>query len=201
MDYPNWFKSNGAQDNFAFFLEGMRGHPIQALQIGAYMGHATEWLLENVLTHPNATLTDVDTWGGSDEDVHEDLDWNYVENYYDSKTDNYQESGRLIKCKMTSEEFFDKNDKTFDFIYVDGAHTALDVFNDGISAFDCLSEGGVLAFDDYTWDGGRGDFLNPRDGIDGVYLTHKGRLNILYAGTQVWFQKLGARNVNIHPTI
>lgn len=190
MDYPNWFGSNGAEQNFTFFLEGAKGAPISALQIGAFMGHATEWLIENVLTHPNATLTDVDTWGGSDEDAHEDLDWNYIEVYYDSETDDYQEAGRLIKCKMTSEEFFDKNDKTFDFIYVDGAHTALDVFNDGISAFECLNEGGILAFDDYTWDSGKGDFFNPRDGIDGVYITYQNQLNILYAGTQVWFQKV-----------
>ena len=126
MKYPNWFTSNGAQEDFAYFLEGMQGHPVQALQIGAYMGHATEWLLENILTHPNSTLTDVDTWGGSDEDRHEDLDWDYIETHYDAETDDYQEAGRLIKRKMTSEEFFNRNGKTFDFIYVDGAHTAFD---------------------------------------------------------------------------
>ena len=189
MEYPNWFKATGAEDNFAFFLEGMNGHPIQALQIGAYTGDASIWLMKNVLTHPDARLVDVDTWQGSDEDAHKEMDFSEIECIYDARLAEYNE--KLFKCKMTSEEFFETNEhKQFDFIYVDGSHTALDVFNDGINAFDCLSEGGILAFDDYTWDGGKGDFFNPRDGIDGVYLTYVDDLKILTAGTQVWFQKI-----------
>lgn len=192
MDYPNWFKSNGAQDNFAFFLEGMKGNPIKALQIGAYTGDASRWLLDNILIHPESTLTDVDTWKGSDEEAHEKFDWEDVEKTYIGKV-----GGMTSRYTMTSEEFFNENTHTFDFIYIDGSHTALDVFNDGISAFDCLNEGGIIAFDDYTWDGGKGDFLNPRDGIDGFYLTHLEDLLILHCGTQAWFQKITHKSMLI----
>lgn len=188
MDYPNWFQSNGAEENFKYFLEGMKGAPINALQIGAYTGDASAWLFQKILYNPKALLVDVDTWQGSNEDQHKDIDFSEVECIYDAKL--VRHFDQLDKCKMTSEEFFEKNDKTFDFIYIDGSHTALDVFNDGISAFECLNHGGVIAFDDYTWDGGKGDFLNPRDGIDGFFITHQDELVILHCGTQAWFQKI-----------
>lgn len=190
MKYPNWFNQSTAQENFNFFLNGMKGQPVQVLQIGAFTGDASKWLFKNILTHPDARLTDVDTWKGSDEEVHDDFDWDDVERTYDAKIEDYYESGRLIKVRETSEDFFKRNLFTYDFIYVDGAHDALSVFNDGISAWDCLNEGGILAFDDYTWDSGKGDFFNPRDGIDGVYVTHKDDMVILYAGAQVWLQKI-----------
>lgn len=187
MDYPNWFEISAAQNNFGFFLDGMKGAPVKVLQVGAFTGDASAWLFRRVLYNTNATLVDVDTWTGSEEDVHKSFDWSEIEAIYDSKVANHW--NQLDKYKMTSEEFFEKNNETFDFIYVDGSHTALDVFNDGISAFECLNEGGILAFDDYTWDDGKGDFLNPRDGIDGVYLTYEDQVTILHAGSQVWLQK------------
>ena len=188
MKYPHWFASNGVREDFAYFLEGMRGHPVKALQIGAFTGDASKWLFENILTNSSSVLVDVDTWAGSEEAVHDEFDWSDVEKTYNEKVKPFRK--KLYKTKMTSEEYFDKNVMRYDFIYVDGAHTAFDVFNDGISAFECLNEGGIIAFDDYTWDGGKGDFLNPRDGIDGFYLTYIDQLSILHCGTQAWFQKI-----------
>jgi len=39
----------------------------------------------------------------------------------------------------------------FDFIYVDGSHTAPDVLTDAVLAFKLLKKGGVICFDDYYW--------------------------------------------------
>lgn len=198
MKYPNWFNQSEAQKNFAFFLEGMKGAPVSVLQIGVFTGDASKWLLKNVLTHPDSTLTDVDTWEGSDEEVHSAFNWGSIKKTYEDKVAEWD--NKTSQYVMTSEEFFEQNRKTFDFIYIDGAHDALSVFNDGISAWDCLNEGGVLAFDDYTWDSGKGDFYNPRDGIDGVYLTHKDNILILHAGTQVWLQKVTRPKMLIEET-
>lgn len=199
MDYPNWFKNSTAAENFNFFLAGMKGHPIQALQVGAYTGDASKWLFENILTHPDSRLVDVDTWAGSDENIHHKFDWANVEKTYDEKVKPF--SDKSIKVKTTSEKFFDENLRMFDFIYIDGSHTALDVFNDGINAFECLNEGGILAFDDYTWQSGKGDFYDPRDGIDGVYITYIDDLKILFAGHQAWFQKITKRPMLIEGVI
>ena len=39
----------------------------------------------------------------------------------------------------------------FDFIYVDGSHTAPDVLTDAVLSFKLLKKGGVICFDDYYW--------------------------------------------------
>jgi hypothetical protein len=68
-NYPNWFAVSG-EWYFKRHLSPVEDRRLNALQIGAYTGDATVWLLENYLLHPSSTLTDVDTWKGSDEEVH-----------------------------------------------------------------------------------------------------------------------------------
>jgi predicted O-methyltransferase YrrM len=41
--------------------------------------------------------------------------------------------------------------QTYDFIYVDGDHTAYGVIKDAIASYECLNVGGIIAFDDYQW--------------------------------------------------
>ena len=58
---PNWFST--VEHNFAQHLTPLAGQPdLHFLQIGAYAGHATEWLSVNILTGENCLITDVDTW-------------------------------------------------------------------------------------------------------------------------------------------
>ena len=38
--------------------------------------------------------------------------------------------------------------ETFDFIYVDGSHSTVDVMADAVSAFQLAKSGAVIAFDD-----------------------------------------------------
>ena len=52
---------------------------------------------------------------------------------------------------MTSNEFFKKNDKYFDLIYVDGDHSSDQVKIDLINSWNVLKKGGFLVLDDYMW--------------------------------------------------
>lgn len=49
---------------------------------------------------------------------------------------------------MTSDDFFRNNKKKFDFIFIDGQHTAEQSLKDFDNALDHLNEGGVIAFHD-----------------------------------------------------
>jgi hypothetical protein len=49
--------------------------------------------------------------------------------------------------------------------------------------------GGVLAFDDYEWDSGRGAAFRPRPAIDAVLACYSNRLSVLEIGWQVWVIK------------
>ena len=111
MIFPNWFK------DVEKYFRHVPQVPLRVLQIGTYTGDATEWLLNNRTIE---RINDVDTWQGSVEVDHESIDFSEVEKYYDSRiTDD-----RVIKCKMTSDEFFIVNEMSYNFSYIDGDHTA-----------------------------------------------------------------------------
>jgi hypothetical protein len=39
----------------------------------------------------------------------------------------------------------------YDFIYVDGAHSTIDVLEDAVLSFLLAKPGAIIAFDDYLW--------------------------------------------------
>lgn len=190
MDIPNWFANDGLP-NFHAQLRHLKDRPVRMLQIGAYTGDASVWLYENVLSHQEGSvLVDVDTWEGSDEPSHHEMQWDAVEKFYDVKTEQGQRSRKIIKVKSTSDWFFKNNLEKYDFIYIDGDHTAYGVLKDAIAAFECLKVGGILAFDDYMWSAGLGHLKEPRLAIDAFSTVYSDRLDILVDGYQRWYQKV-----------
>lgn len=184
----NWFLSDGLK-NFENFLTELKDQEVRLLQIGAYTGDASLWLTRNVLTHPNSVLVDVDTWQGSDEPSHKAMNWNTVETFYDAKTAEARSSRKILKIKNTSDWFFKNNLETFDFIYVDGDHTSRGVLKDAVNSFECLKNGGIIAFDDYMWSAGLGATKEPKLAIDAFYSIYGESLEVLIKDYQVWFRK------------
>jgi predicted O-methyltransferase YrrM len=190
QDYPNWFIKGGASTNFSKHLLRYKDQKVDFLQLGAYTGDASRWLLENVLTHPEATLTDVDTWEGSDEPEHKTMEWKNVEDTYDEKNAKWLDSKNIVKKKMTTNRFFLGNDRQFDFVYVDADHTAFSTLVDGLNAFKVLKNGGILAFDDYQWGQVLEPKLRPQPAIDAFLVCYKNKATVLEHGLQVWLQKI-----------
>jgi hypothetical protein len=184
--FPNWF--DGQRYNFEEQLERFKGKPdLRFLQIGAYTGDATVWLCGNILTDHSSTLIDVDTWGGSDETEHTRIDFDKVLDYYESRIANYS---NVVHMKMTSDEYFATNTSIqFDFIYIDGDHTSLQVGRDIASAWKLLKRNGVIAFDDYLWGQGLDPESTPKPAIDRFLLTHTNEYEILVDSYQVWLRK------------
>lgn len=187
-DYPNWFQGI-SQDNFEQYLEHFKQQQNLAfLQVGAFTGDASKWMLDNILTGRNSTLTDVDTWKGSDEGAHHEMDFNDVEFVYDRKVLGYD---NILKYKMKSDDFFHKGLGSYDFIYVDGDHTAEQTYRDGCNAWNNLKQNGILAFDDYLWGEGLPDqSLAPKPGIDKFLEEREGQYQLLNKGAQVWIRKI-----------
>jgi len=191
VDYPNWFKLY-ADQYFTKHLSPLAGEPgLRFLQIGAYTGDATVWLLDNILTGEGSVLVDVDTWHGSDEAAHEAFDWADVERVYDERTAEARLAARLCKVKARSSTYFTSWPlPAFDFIYIDGAHDAFTVLNDAVSAYRVLKPGGLLAFDDYEWHSGKGDPHDPGLAIDAIGACYQGRLELIDLGAQAWFRRV-----------
>ena len=188
VEFPNWFVSGQAIENFRRFLHPYKGEKeLQFLQLGVYTGDATVWLMDNILTDETSHLTDVDTWLGSDEVAHHEMDFSEVEKEYDRKTSGYK---NLTKFKGTTMEWLKAAPfEYYDFIYVDADHTATGVLLDAELSWLCLKPGGVLAFDDYEWNEGKGDDLRPMPGINAFLKRHESELIPIHKGWQVWVGK------------
>ena len=116
------------------------------LEIGSYEGRSAIFFLKNF---SNSNISCVDTWSGSDE--HNSINFQLIEKNFDFNTSFYQSNNLLRKYKMTSNDFFKKNDKYFDLIYVDGDHSSDQVKIDLINSWNVLNNGGFLVLDDYMW--------------------------------------------------
>jgi len=182
--FPNWFEGQRH-----YFERNVPTVPLRALQIGTYTGDATEWLLNNRTVHE---LWDVDTWQGSHEEAHDSIDFKSVEQYYDSR--NFD--ARVLKCKGTSDAFFNPGayyNRTFNFIYIDGDHTALQTALDGLNAFKVLEPGGVMAFDDYLWHMDNPSYAiedTPVHGVEAALKVFGSRVEVIDSGYQLWIKKL-----------
>ena len=75
---PNWFEP--VKFNFESVLLPLKGKELSFLQLGAYSGDASIWMVENVLTNPKSFLVDVDIWQLTDQVAYEGINWVEVEN-------------------------------------------------------------------------------------------------------------------------
>ena len=192
--YPNWFKIT-AEENFKSQLMPLANKfGLRFLQIGAFTGNASVWMVDNILTQRNSVLEDVDTWSGSDEQEHKEMDWLDVERTYDSRI---AFRPNIIKYKMDSKEFLRSIEKvTFDFIYIDGDHTAEGVLQDAVLGWRLLKPGGIMAFDDYLWEDPRGIEFQPGWSIDTFVGAVKDESEVLLSNSQVWLRKNDDRSLD-----
>lgn len=195
-EYPNWF-SMVALPYFEQYKQLFDPRkPLRMVQIGAYVGHASEWISRNWLQHRDSFLIDVDTWQGSDESAHKAMDWADVYRTYNERV-------RLLRGVMRyvgkSDDFFrwvynedwlseSTGTPEFDFIYIDGDHTRGQVHRDAVNAWHALAVGGVIAFDDYTWGLELDAALRPYEAINTFINTVPG-CEVLCVGAQVWIRK------------
>ena len=181
-EFPDWFSAY-AKPNFEKYLIPLASQDnLTFLQLGAYTGDASLWMLDNI---DSLVLIDVDTWQGSDEEVHKSIDFFDVERAYDEKI-----KGRTIKQKMTSFQYLLNAYFFFDFVYVDADHTAASALLDAELSWRLLKSGGIMAFDDYEWGAHLPPSKSPKLGINLFIERHQGEFITLEVGLQYWIQKL-----------
>jgi predicted O-methyltransferase YrrM len=78
----------------------------------------------------------------------------------------------------------------FDFIYIDGDHTAGAVLTDACMAWPLLKSGGIMLFDDYHWNPeGYNVYQKPKIGVDAFSHVFKDQFEVLHDGYQIAVQK------------
>lgn len=162
-----------------------RERPLDILEIGSFEGRSSLFLLRQF---PQARLTAVDTWQGSDEHSVEQktsLGDRFAANVAEHRARIEQRVG----SSLTMLPQLDSEGRRYDLIYVDGSHLADDVLRDAISAWRLLKSGGVMIFDDYLWSYYEQPDDNPCRVIN-AFLDLKGAaLELISVGWQVAVRK------------
>ncbi|MDR2875820.1 MAG: class I SAM-dependent methyltransferase [Methylobacillus sp.] len=190
-----------------------RYQPSRVLEIGSYEGASACFIIETCAAERPLELHCVDTWQGSIEHQAEvmsgaahDLEFamhasmehsreimGAVERRFDHNVELARSVARhpvqFAKHKTTSQQALTRllaegRASSFDFVYVDGSHTAPDVLSDAVLSFALLRVGGLLVFDDYLWAmGARRDRENaldtPKPAIDAFANIYHHKLVVL----------------------
>lgn len=187
----DWFSENIS--NWIKLLSEFKNKPnLRFLEIGSYEGRATRWLLDNILTDTTARIFCIDTWVGSMEHKENGVDLdevkiNFLHNIMPHKK-------KVTYFENTSQEVIRKHPEifrthSFDFIYIDGSHTACDVLEDAILSFRILKRDGLMIFDDYQWNAYEDPKLNPKLAIDAWLACFENQYDILMHSYQVCVKK------------
>jgi len=164
-----------------------RFRPSRILEIGAYEGRATCWLVEQCSRYNPVEIFCVDTWEGGVE--HKGTDFKEVENRFNHNIQlavNSQNvhKATVIQVKGTSLAGLSKiaahGIRNFDMVYVDGSHMASDVFFDAAMAFQLCKVGGLIIFDDWNAPHEEKDkFDFPRLAITAFIKVHENKVEDL----------------------
>ena len=156
-------------------LAGLCGNLVHCLEIGSLEGRSALWTLENVCSHPDATLTCVDIWSNVE-----------VRRRFQANLN--APAGKVIqKVGPSWRELRKLPPKYYSFVYIDGSHEARDVLEDAVHAFRLTAPGGLICFDDYHWERRRCHRF-PKEAIDYFLRLWECEIEVVEKKSQVWIR-------------
>lgn len=149
---------------------------VHGLEIGSYEGMSACWLLDHVLTHPQAKLTCIDLF------FQESFEYNVAQTGAAQKLiKRIGDSHRVLRTLPPA---------SYDFIYIDGCHLADHVRQDAMLAWRLLKPGGLMIFDDYQWIDTSHPGQETHRGIDAFLEIARHHLVVIHQDYQVIVRKL-----------
>ncbi len=159
---------------------------VKGLEIGSFEGRSSVWFLENILTHPKASITCIDPFLVSSK-----YSAKKVEDRFDANMAATGVGSKVRKIAKKSEEAWAVLEPaSYDFIYVDGSHTGKNVFLDAALSWNLLKVGGVIIFDDYAAAPNYPAPERPRETIDTFLQVFEPYIEILHKDYQVIVKKI-----------
>ena len=190
----SWFEGvRAGWDRETFAL---RGSSLQVLEIGSFEGASASWFLDELMGHPAARLTAIDTFAGSMEHKSAgDIDYGLAK-LEERFLANVAATGRLGQVRVIKGASHDvlpqlrQAGEVFDFVYIDGSHVAADVLTDATDVWPLVKVGGTIVFDDYEWYAYKQPFYNPHIAIDAFIDCFEPELVATPRNGQMWLKKV-----------
>lgn len=159
------------------YLNHLRDKPCRLLEIGAFEGGSTTWLLDNVATHPGSFVDTIDVW------EQPRLKSNLIASGHQDKVKFHL--GRSCDILRTLQV------NAYDFAIIDGSHWTMNVLEDMVHSFRLLKIGGIMESDDYLWDDPEWNQEGrPKEGIDAFLSIYGTKIKVLQQDALVWIQKV-----------
>jgi predicted O-methyltransferase YrrM len=158
-----------------------KGRPVSYLEIGAFEGGSTVWMLENVLTDPKARATVIDPFIDGTRTTYES---NLALSGSSAKVTTLVGFSQLILRTLPLD--------SYELIYVDGSHIPHDVLEDAVLCWRLLKVGGIIVFDNYTDIGTinrDGEAEYAKLAIDPFVECFATQLEVLHRGRQLVVRK------------
>lgn len=173
------------------------------LEIGSFEGRSTCKMIEEFGSKSPLSIFCVDTWGGGLE--HSKFNMGCVESRFDHNISLAQRRANhpitIQKCKgMSADQLVhllgSGHASSFDIIFIDGSHQALDVITDLVLAYRLCRVDGLIICDDYLWSmeshGAQDVLTMPKIAVDAfstIFMRQVKQMTLsLY---QVYFIKTG----------
>ncbi|UVK55109.1 class I SAM-dependent methyltransferase [Mesorhizobium sp. AR02] len=208
VDFAKWyegkeFSSDWASNNFHVWsacLASMRDRPLNILEIGSWEGRSAIFFLE--YCH-RSRITCIDPFaGGQNEYVTLAGGFAQIERRFDANTASY--AGRVTKLKsISSKALIDLQDqkRSYDLIYIDGAHDRDAVHVDSLLAWPLLKNGGTIIWDDYAWERQQPIETRPEEAINVFVASRRKEIKVLHVGHQLVAQKVDSGRFGIGSAI
>ena len=169
-----WFLNNF--DIFSFFLPQDKNSKFNYLEVGCFEGLSSFFVLSEYKA-VDATLLDI--WDMPNPNS-KTLSHNFhsIENTFDDNLSRFNFTKIKDDSVVAMRKLFKQN-KSFDFIYIDGSHNGEDILSDAIEAFKILKKEGLIFFDDFLqYDKNRA--LQSYEGIEKFLTLYSSYLKIEY---------------------
>ena len=139
-----WFLNNF--DIFNFFLPKEKNSKFDYLEVGCFEGLSSFFVLSEYKA-VNAILLDI--WDMPNPNS-KTLSHNFssIEKAFDNNLSGFNFTKIKDDSVVAMRKLFKQN-KSFDFIYIDGSHNGEDILSDAIEAFKILKKEGLIFFDDF----------------------------------------------------
>ena len=169
-----WFLNNF--DIFNFFLPKDKNSKFDYLEVGCFEGLSSFFVLSEYKT-VNAILLDI--WDMPNPNSKTlSHNFNSVEKAFDDNLSGFNFTKIKDDSVVAMRKLF-KQQKSFDFIYIDGSHNGEDILSDAIEAFKILKKDGIIFFDDFLQHD-KNRALQSYDGIEKFLTLYYNYLKIEY---------------------
>ncbi len=182
----DWFYKSEINQKAKFLLGHKNKKNFDILEIGSFEGLSTTYFIDNFLSKSDGQITIVDPFLLYPEKLIPGTLLNQVQIrnfFFNISKSSYPEKVQYLG--LTSDEFFEVNNKKYNFIYIDGMHTKKQMTKDLISSWDSLLIDGVVWMDDYLVDHGR-----LKKTLDKTIESLKGKHKVIHRGYQIAIKKL-----------